>query len=699
MSTLPLRNAAGSLAACLILSLLLGGCNDSKPTEPVRPSVSSVIIAPDTVRLNVGESATIYASALATNGGALPDRVIAWRSSTPAIASVSSAGVVTALAFGPATITAESEGRSASATVLVAGAPDYAIIGAQITQGVQDNESSVPIIRDGSAAAMNVLVRSTGSTLPSMELVLRWTDASGATVREDSMRTIAAPSMVPTFALPSAQALIPAAALRAGLRWQIIRDPRRLRPDANAENDRYPASGPAPLLTVEVPPLNIRFVPIVLSANGDAAPSILPTDLPGYLRTVRSITPVGVVNATVGSPLVTTANFGASPRGGERAFWTQLLQELDAARLLHPTESQSNWYGVVAPPMGFTFTAYGGFSYVSGQAPGQPAARTSLGIRTNWFSRATQARDLVAHELGHAFGRIHTPCGSADPPNDAAYPVTGGAIDYVGHDVYAWANGLATRATTVDLSSGDVMGYCFPAWSSVYTYAEILKFRARSAPLAINSGSANSPSGARTRVMLVRGSIADGATGMLAPMFGESVELAPSFSLDARVPSTPTGGVYRAEGLDANGRVLFSHAFDTAEIDHAPGVRHFAFTVPMQPAAEESLDHIRVRGPSGELRSASDPGLPASASVITADRFMAGVRGRARVMMTRVHGAMRLHCEDAATRGMLVLDATTGEVLGASQSAAMLTANGVGRSVRVLCSDGLRTRASEPLAG
>jgi uncharacterized protein YjdB len=87
------------------------------------PPVASVLIAPDTRALLVGQSATFTATPRDANGNALTGRAVAWASSNGAVASVASTGVVTANAVGTATITATSEGMSANATVTVTQVP------------------------------------------------------------------------------------------------------------------------------------------------------------------------------------------------------------------------------------------------------------------------------------------------------------------------------------------------------------------------------------------------------------------------------------------------------------------------------------------------------------------------------------------------------------------------------------------------
>src|SRR5207302_1139365 len=134
--------------------------------------------------------------------------------------------------------------------------------------------------------------------------------------------------------------------------------------------------------------------------------------------------PLGIVNAHVGASLTTNANFGTPPTsGGAAAFWQQLIAEIDLARLADPTEPDANWYGVVRPPPGFTYTEFGGFSYIptSGTNTGA-GTRTSAAVQVGWFSNPIQARNLVAHEIGHTFGRRHAPCGAAASP-DPLFPM------------------------------------------------------------------------------------------------------------------------------------------------------------------------------------------------------------------------------------------------------------------------------------
>jgi len=659
--------------------LALAGCGgsgaDTSTTQPPVAAVATVSVSGAATSVNVGENLQLVATMRDQSGITLNGRAVLWATSNSGVATVSTGGLVTGVATGTATITATSEGKTGTTAITVTPRPprDFAVVGAQFTQGVQDATGSIPMVLSGNSAAVNVLVRANPPSSTPMQIVLRLFNAAGTLIRADTTVTTGSLGASPSYAAPSAQFLISAATLQPGLRWQIARDPRGLVADDTTANDVFPAAGPQALATVTVPPVNIRFVPIVLASHNNATGAVNDGLIPEYLRTFKSIYPVAQINAHVGTPFTTTASFGSPPSGGDATFWTQVLAELDLARTVDPTEPTSNWYGVIVPPAGFNFTAFGGFSYIpsSGTAVG-PHTRTSTGVQLNWFSRPTQARDLVAHEIGHTFGRAHAPCGAAGAPLDANFPIPGGTLDVVGHDVFSWANGLASSAVTVPTTTGDVMGYCFPVWASTYTYRAILNFRQGQ----VVAARAPEPEPTMTRVLVVRGSVD----------VGRSMKLEPVFALTAHPALPDQPGPYRVDGLAADGRVLFSYAFEPAVLDHAPNVRHFTLAIPVAPGIEGSLDAVRLVGPPGEVRMTR--ALPAPRALST---------GRATVARLRA-GALDVSCGDASARGVLVLDASTGSALGSAPAASIRAAVGSARPLTVLCSDGLRTTRSSVVA-
>jgi len=109
------------LAAALVL--LVGSVQCSGPTEPKVKPIATVSVSRGSVSLLVGQSAQLSATVADANGTTYTDRVVTWSSSDASKASVSSSGLVSAVAPGSATITATCEGKTSGASVTVAPVP------------------------------------------------------------------------------------------------------------------------------------------------------------------------------------------------------------------------------------------------------------------------------------------------------------------------------------------------------------------------------------------------------------------------------------------------------------------------------------------------------------------------------------------------------------------------------------------------
>jgi alpha-tubulin suppressor-like RCC1 family protein/uncharacterized protein YjdB len=90
--------------------------------EPPRVRVATVEIRPPEVALRTGETQTLVATPLDGRGTRL-SRPVTWQSDDQSVARVSSAGLVTAVGEGRTQVEANSEGRSAWATVTVEPVP------------------------------------------------------------------------------------------------------------------------------------------------------------------------------------------------------------------------------------------------------------------------------------------------------------------------------------------------------------------------------------------------------------------------------------------------------------------------------------------------------------------------------------------------------------------------------------------------
>jgi len=86
-------------------------------------SVASIEVVPIADTLNVGETSQFVATPKDAAGNPLSGRAVSWNTSNGSVATVDASGLVTAVAVGTATITATSEGKNGSASLVVQGAP------------------------------------------------------------------------------------------------------------------------------------------------------------------------------------------------------------------------------------------------------------------------------------------------------------------------------------------------------------------------------------------------------------------------------------------------------------------------------------------------------------------------------------------------------------------------------------------------
>ncbi|HET7552686.1 MAG TPA: Ig-like domain-containing protein [Gemmatimonadaceae bacterium] len=100
------------------------GSVKDEATVTVSPvPANAVVVSPGEATLFVGETVSLKATVTDANGDPLSGRPISWSTSSGSVASVSTSGVVTAVAPGTATITATSEGKSGKSTITVKKVP------------------------------------------------------------------------------------------------------------------------------------------------------------------------------------------------------------------------------------------------------------------------------------------------------------------------------------------------------------------------------------------------------------------------------------------------------------------------------------------------------------------------------------------------------------------------------------------------
>jgi hypothetical protein len=221
----------------------------------------------------------------------------------------------------------------------------------------------------------------------------------------------------------------------------------------------WPAEGSAgiPVAAPEAP-VEVVIVPIRYNADGSGRlPNTSPDALETFAARFEAMYPIGEVDVTVAEPFDWDA---AVLPGGEG--WGDLLVAITDLRSAEGAAFEEYYYGLFEPAESLGEYCGGGcvlgLSYL---APDAASAwlRSSIGIG---FA-VELAADTMVHEVGHAHGLGHAPCGL--PGGDTSwigFPYADGTTGVLGYDD---ESGQLEPSTTYDF-----MSYCDPAWVSDYHY-------------------------------------------------------------------------------------------------------------------------------------------------------------------------------------------------------------------------------------
>ena len=450
-------------------------------------------------------------------------------------------------------------GATATVSVSYTGAApvtlNLRIDGLNLTQSTQTYASDVPLVagRDGYLRVF-VVANEANSARPSVRVRL---SRPGATPRTF---TVTGPSSVPREvnegSLGSSWNVeIPGSLIRPDLSIVAELDPGDDIAESNESDNRFPASGTKALTVRTAPVARIRFVSVRqgLGEAGDVSNANQLVEL------ARRMHPLSTIDVDV-DPDVFPASAPLTADGGG---WFQLLSDLDGKRVAEGTDRI--YFGIVR--LGYGRDA-GWVGLTLGQ--GVPTA-------AGWDDPADASR-VVAHELGHVWGRRHSPCGG--PPDvDVLYPYAGGQIGVYGMDV--------ARSALKARTSPDIMTYCFTnPWISDYTYERVMDFRAAGSAVA-GVRALPQPS------ILIWGRLVNGR-----PV------LEPAFQMVTRPNLPRKSGPYTVTAAGVDGARLFSLSFDMASAqDQQPGNGHFAFAVPLDQVSASRLGSLRLQGPTGSATS------------------------------------------------------------------------------------------------
>jgi hypothetical protein len=523
-------------------------------------------------------------------------------------------------------------GATANATVTygpaVAPTLNLRIDSWQLTQSVQTGSNDIPMVADRDGYLRVFVVANQANTAAASVRVRIFRNGTLA-----STFTIPAPSSsTPTDKnegrlTSSWNVKIPPSAFGPGFSMLADVDPGNEIAEADESDNVFPASGvPRPFEVQTLPTLSVRFVPVKQEANGLQG-DVSTANKARFLELIRRMYPVATADGDVHAVYTTTTTEPLQPGDGNHA-WVTVLGEIEALRVTEG--SDRNYYGVVR------------VDYSSGQAGlGYVGLPSAIG----YDNEADRGR-VMAHELGHNWGRLHTPCGNPSGV-DPDYPYPAGNIGVFGIEMQ--------HEVLESPDTPDIMGYCANPWVSDYTYRGVLAFRSSQAPAATLT------SGLVQRCLLVWGRIVDGV-----PV------LEPAFEVVTRPHLPKAPGPYSVEGHAASGAPLFTLSFDAALVADDPrGTRQFAFAVPL--GAVPQLGGLRLSAPGGTAGAARTPGAE---------------RARSDLQAGRVAGGLILHWNSAAHPMVMVRDPETGEVLSFARGGQAEIATRRGE-VEVVASDGV----------
>ena len=204
--------------------------------------------------------------------------------------------------------------------------------------------------------------------------------------------------------------------------------------------------------------LKVVLVPIHYTADGeDRLPDMSAEQIERYRLGMYKIFPTPRVEITVRAAMEWSSRVAARGQG-----WSQLLQGVLNLRRSDNVPTNVYYYGVVTPAE--SFRSFCGFGCVAGlsslsENPSDDYVRGSIGLGYT----GDDAVGTYIHEVGHAHGRGHAPCGIGPQPSDPDYP-------YPGAEIGVWGYDVVDRRLLSPTANKDLMGYCDPRWISDYQY-------------------------------------------------------------------------------------------------------------------------------------------------------------------------------------------------------------------------------------
>jgi len=468
-----------------------------------------------------------------------------------------------------------------SVTATYTGGPvttlNLRVAGVQLIQSTQRADGSVPMVAGRDALLRVFATANSANTARPLVRVRLFQGATQVDSVDVSAPSASVPQVADTATLASSwNVLVPGARVTSGLSYQVMVDPGDAVAETSETDNRWPGGASLQAVAVQtVPQFDLRFVPIRQSVN-NLTGQVSGANKDALAAVTRSMFPLSATNVDVHATYTTNAPAYESNDGN--GAWSQTLSEISA--LKSADGSASDYVGILQVTYGGGIAGLGYVGYAASIA----------------WDKAASAPGVIAHELGHNFGRNHAPCGNPSGP-DPQYP-------YVNADIGTWGLDLPALSLKAPGTYKDLMSYCNPDWISDYNYLAVLAARGTGPsiqPAAPGAG----------RGLLVWGRIING-----------NVILEPAVVVDAPARLPAAAGPHRVEGFDAAGGRVFSLSFTGDLVPDLPSgdERHFAYVVPLAQSEQARLASVRLTGngltavrlPAAGLRAGNAPVMPVS---------------------------------------------------------------------------------------
>ncbi len=151
----------GTGAGTTDIFVTVDGLRSNDATVTVSPATNNVIVTPFNPQvLRIGTTVQLTAQARDNNNQPIPGKTANWSSNNPTIASVNQSGLVTGVAVGSTTITAEIDNKTASVQVTVTLVPVGSVTFTVTTDTLVENDVRQynPVVKDTAGKVITSLI-------------------------------------------------------------------------------------------------------------------------------------------------------------------------------------------------------------------------------------------------------------------------------------------------------------------------------------------------------------------------------------------------------------------------------------------------------------------------------------------------------------------------------------------------------------